>query len=143
LKASCPRRHRGGNYHDRYAIPKVSRTRNTVSTKEGFTTSPPILRGVSPLGSTTDTLLGGKLELALGADEGAVKRRLVNGFAEVTGLTNKIHRITYEFLVAHTNNKTTTERIVFKEPTPQPRDERIVVKLLRSCERKTEGSPGE
>ena len=84
---------------------------------------------------------GEKFELALGADEGiAVKRRLVNRFAEETGLTNKTHRITYEFVVTLTNNKTTTERIVFKEPTPQPRDERIVVKLL-SPQEKEIGTP--
>jgi uncharacterized protein (TIGR02231 family) len=89
---------------------------------------------------------GEKFELALGADEGiAVKRRLVNRFAEETGLTNKTHRITYEFLITLTNNKTTTERIVFKEPTPQPRDERIVVKLLSPQEKEigTSNSPKE
>lgn len=89
---------------------------------------------------------GEKFELALGADEGiAVKRRLVNRFAEETGLTNKTHRITYEFLVTLTNNKTTTERIVFKEPTPQPRDERIVVKLLSPQEKEigTSNNPKE
>jgi len=89
---------------------------------------------------------GEKFELALGADEGiAVKRRLVNRFAEETGLTNKTHRITYEFLVTLTNNKTTTERIVFREPTPQPRDERIVVKLLSPQEKEigTSNNPKE
>jgi uncharacterized protein (TIGR02231 family) len=89
---------------------------------------------------------GEKFELALGADEGiAVKRRLVNRFAEETGLTNKTHRITYEFLISLTNNETTTERIVFKEPTPQPRDERIVVKLLSPQEKEigTSNSPKE
>jgi uncharacterized protein (TIGR02231 family) len=89
---------------------------------------------------------GEKFELALGADEGiAVKRRLVNRFAEETGLTNKTHRITYEFLITVTNNKTTAERIVFKEPTPQPRDERIVVKLLSPQEKEigTSNNPKE
>jgi uncharacterized protein (TIGR02231 family) len=89
---------------------------------------------------------GEKFELALGADEGiAVKRRLVNRFAEETGLTSKTHRITYEFLITLTNNKTTTERIVFKEPTPQPRDERIVVKLLSPQEKEigTSNNPKE
>jgi hypothetical protein len=97
--------------------------------------------------NTLKTVMPGeKFELALGADEGiAVKRRLVNRFTEETGLTNKTHRITYEFLITLTNNKTTTERIVFKEPTPQPRDERIVVKLLSPQEKEigTSNSPKE
>jgi uncharacterized protein (TIGR02231 family) len=97
-------------------------------------------------GNLKTVMPGEKFELALGADEGiAVKRRLVNRFAEETGLTNKTHRITYEFLVTLTNNKTTTERIVFKEPTPQPRDERIVVKLLSPQEKEigTSNNPKE
>jgi len=97
-------------------------------------------------GSLKTVMPGEKFELALGADEGiAVKRRLVNRFAEETGLTNKTHRITYEFLVTLTNNKTTTERIVFREPTPQPRDERIVVKLLSPQEKEigTSNNPKE
>jgi uncharacterized protein (TIGR02231 family) len=97
-------------------------------------------------GNLKTVMPGEKFELALGADDGiAVKRRLVNRFAEETGLTNKTHRITYEFLVTLTNNKTTTERIVFKEPTPQPRDERIVVKLLSPQEKEigTSNNPKE
>jgi len=34
-----------------------------------------------------------------------------------------------------TNNKTTAERIVFKEPTPVSRDEKIVVKVLTPQEK--------
>jgi len=84
---------------------------------------------------------GEKFELALGADDGiSVKRRLVNRFTEDTGLTSKTRRITYEFLVTLTNNKATSERIVFKEPTPQSRDEKIVVKLLTPQEKEI-GTP--
>jgi hypothetical protein len=89
---------------------------------------------------------GEKFDLALGADDGiSVKRRLVNRFTEDTGLTNKTRRITYEFLVTLTNNKTTAERVVFKEPTPQSRDEKIVVKLLTPQEKEigTTASPKE
>jgi hypothetical protein len=89
---------------------------------------------------------GEKFDLALGADDGiSVKRRLVNRFTEDTGLTNKTRRITYEFLVTLTNNKATAERVVFKEPTPQSRDEKIVVKLLTPQEKEigTPASPRE
>jgi len=79
---------------------------------------------------------GERFDLALGADDGiAVKRRLVNRFAEDTGLTGKGRRVTYEFLVTLTNNKKTPERIVFKEAVPVSRDEKIVVKLLTPLER--------
>jgi len=79
---------------------------------------------------------GEKFELALGVDDGiSVKRRLVNRFTEDTGLTNKSRKVTYEILVTLTNNKTTAERIVFKEPTPVSRDEKIVVKLLTPQEK--------
>jgi uncharacterized protein (TIGR02231 family) len=79
---------------------------------------------------------GEKFELALGVDDGiTVKRRVVNRFTEDTGLTNKSRRVTYEVLVSLTNNKTTAERVVFKEPTPLSRDEKIVVKLLTPQER--------
>jgi uncharacterized protein (TIGR02231 family) len=77
-----------------------------------------------------------KFELALGADESiAVKRKVVNRFAEDTGLTGGGRRVTYEFLVALTNNKKTTERVVFKELLPVSRNEKIVVKLLGPAER--------
>ena len=73
---------------------------------------------------------------ALGVDDGImVKRRLVNRFTEDTGLTNKARRITYDVVVTLTNNKTTTERVVFKEPTPLSRDEKISVKLLTPVEK--------
>jgi len=74
---------------------------------------------------------GEKFELQLGADEGiAIKRKLVNRFTENTGLTSKGRRITYEFLVTITNNKKTAERVVFKEPVPVSRNEKIEVALL-------------
>lgn len=74
---------------------------------------------------------GEKFELALGADEGvAIKRRLVNRFAEDTGLTSKGRRVTYEFLTTVTNNKKTPERVVFKDLLPISRNEKIVVKLI-------------
>jgi uncharacterized protein (TIGR02231 family) len=77
-----------------------------------------------------------KFELALGADESiAVKRKVVNRFAEDTGLTGSGRRVTYEFLVTLTNNKKTTERVVFKELLPVSRNEKIVVKLLGPAER--------
>ena len=79
---------------------------------------------------------GEKFELALGVDDGiTVKRRIVNRFSEDTGLTNKSRRVTYEILVSLTNNKTTSERVVFKEPTPVSRDEKVVVKLLTPQEK--------
>jgi len=74
---------------------------------------------------------GEKFELALGADESiAIKRKLVNRFAEDTGLTNSGRRVTYEFLTTVTNNKKTTERVVFKDLLPISRNEKIVVKLI-------------
>ena len=74
---------------------------------------------------------GEKFELALGADESiAIKRKLVNRFAEDTGLTNSGRRVTYEFLTTVTNNKKTSERVVFKDLLPISRNEKIVVKLL-------------
>ncbi|MFT3868961.1 MAG: mucoidy inhibitor MuiA family protein [Nibricoccus sp.] len=74
---------------------------------------------------------GEKFELALGADEGvAIKRKLVNRFAEDTGLTSKGRRVTYEFLTTVTNNKKTAERVVFKDLLPISRNEKIVVKLI-------------
>ena len=78
---------------------------------------------------------GEKVELQLGADEGiAVKRKLVNRFTENTGLMGKGRRITYEFLVTITNNKKTAERVVFKEPLPVSRHEKIEVSLLTPAE---------
>jgi uncharacterized protein (TIGR02231 family) len=79
---------------------------------------------------------GEKFELALGADDGIkVKRRIVNRFQEDTGFTSKNHKVTYEVLVSFTNNKTTTEKLVFKEPTPISRDERISVKLITPADK--------
>jgi uncharacterized protein (TIGR02231 family) len=79
---------------------------------------------------------GEKFELQLGADEGiAIKRKLVNRFAESTGLTSKGHRVTYEYLVTITNNKPTAERVVFKEPVPVSRNEKIEVNLLTPDEK--------
>jgi uncharacterized protein (TIGR02231 family) len=77
-----------------------------------------------------------KFELALGADESiGVKRKVVNRFAEDTGLTGSGRRVTYEFLVTLTNNKKTAERVVFKELLPVSRNEKIVVKLIGPVER--------
>jgi uncharacterized protein (TIGR02231 family) len=74
---------------------------------------------------------GEKFELQLGADEGiAIKRRLVNRFAENAGLTSNGRRITYEYLVTVTNNKKTAERVLFRESLPVSRNEKIEVKLL-------------
>ena len=79
---------------------------------------------------------GEKFELQLGADEGiAIKRKLVNRFAENTGLTNKGRRVTYEYLVTITNNKKTAEHVVFKEPVPVSRNEKIEVTLLAPAEK--------
>jgi uncharacterized protein (TIGR02231 family) len=79
---------------------------------------------------------GEKFELQLGADEGvAIKRKLVNRFTENTGLTGKGRRITYEFLVTITNHKKTAERMVFKEPVPVSRHEKIEVTLLTPAEK--------
>jgi len=80
--------------------------------------------------SLKSVMPGEKFDLALGVDDGvSVKRRIVNRFTEDTGLTNKTRRITYEINVTVTNNKTTTERFMFKELTPVSHDEKIVVKL--------------
>lgn len=74
---------------------------------------------------------GEKFDLHLGADEGiGIKRRLVNRLAENTGLTNNGRRVTYEYLVTITNNKKTAEHVMFKEPLPVSRQERIEVKLI-------------
>jgi uncharacterized protein (TIGR02231 family) len=79
---------------------------------------------------------GEKFELQLGADDGiAIKRRLVNRFAENTGLTNKGRRVTYDVLLTVTNNKQTAERVVFKEPLPVSRQEKIEVNLLVPAEK--------
>jgi uncharacterized protein (TIGR02231 family) len=79
---------------------------------------------------------GEKFELQLGVDDGiAIKRRLVNRFAENTGLTSKGRRVTYDILVTITNNKKTAEHIVFKEPVPVSRQEKIEVALLVPAEK--------
>jgi hypothetical protein len=79
---------------------------------------------------------GEKFDLALGVDEGiSVKRRLVNRFSEDTGLTNKSRKVTFEILVTLTNNKTTAEKIAFREPTPISHDEKIVVKVMTPQEK--------
>jgi uncharacterized protein (TIGR02231 family) len=74
---------------------------------------------------------GEKFELHLGADEGiSVKRALVSRFAENTGLTDNGDRVTYEYLITITNNKKLPERVVFREPLPVSRQEKIVVRLI-------------
>jgi len=78
---------------------------------------------------------GEKFELQLGSDDGiAIKRRLVNRFSENTGLTSKGRRVTYDILITVTNNKKTSERVVFKEPLPVSRNEKIEVNLLTPAE---------
>jgi uncharacterized protein (TIGR02231 family) len=87
-------------------------------------------------GNLKTVMPGEKFDLALGVDEGiAVKRRVVNRFVEDTGFTGKSRRVTYEILVTLTNNKTTPERVVFKEPTPISHDEKIGVKILTPQEK--------
>ena len=79
---------------------------------------------------------GEKFELRLGADDGiAIKRKLVNRFSENTGLTNKGRRVTYDILVTVANNKKTAERVVFKEPLPVSRNEKIEVSLIAPAEK--------
>ena len=79
---------------------------------------------------------GEKFELQLGADDGiAIKRKLVNRFAENTGLTNKGRRVTYDILITITNNKKTAEHVVFKEPLPVSRNEKIEVNLITPAEK--------
>ena len=79
---------------------------------------------------------GEKFELQLGVDDGiAIKRRLVNRFAENTGLTSRGRRVTYDILVTITNNKKTAEHVVFKEPVPVSRQEKIEVALLVPAEK--------
>jgi uncharacterized protein (TIGR02231 family) len=74
---------------------------------------------------------GERFDLHLGADDGiAVKRRLVNRFAENSGITGGGRRVTYDILVTITNNKKTAERISFKEPLPVSRNEKIEVRLI-------------
>lgn len=87
-------------------------------------------------GSLKTVMPGEKLALALGADEGiAIKRRVVQRFAEDTGLTNSGRRVTYEFAITVTNNKKTAETLTFREPLPVSRNEKIMVKLLAPQER--------
>ncbi len=77
-----------------------------------------------------------EFELPLGADEGiSVKHQLVNRFNEDTGLTNKNRRITYEYLITIQNNKTTAEKITFRDQYPISSNEKIVVKLLSPDEK--------
>jgi uncharacterized protein (TIGR02231 family) len=74
---------------------------------------------------------GEKFDLALGVDEGiALKRKLVNRFAEDTGLIGNGRRVTYEFLLSVQNNKKTAERVVLLDQLPISRNEKIVVKHL-------------
>jgi uncharacterized protein (TIGR02231 family) len=74
---------------------------------------------------------GEKFDLHLGVDEGiSVRRRLVNRFAENSGITGGGRRVTYDILVTITNNKRTTEHVSFKEPLPVSRNEKIEVRLL-------------
>jgi len=77
-----------------------------------------------------------KFQLALGADEGvAIKRRVVNRFAENTGITGGGRRVTYEYLITVTNNKKTPARVVFTEALPISKNEKITVNLLAPAPR--------
>jgi len=77
-----------------------------------------------------------KFQLALGADEGvAIKRRVVNRFAENTGLMGGGRRVTYEYLTTITNNKKTTVHMVFTEALPITKNEKIAVNLLAPAPR--------
>lgn len=89
---------------------------------------------------------GEAFDLSLGADEAlVVKRRLVNRFAENTGLTGKGRRVTYEYAFTLTNNRATPERLVLTEPFPVSRNEKITVALLTPAEREvgTKAAPRE
>jgi uncharacterized protein (TIGR02231 family) len=121
------------------ATPKITDVAY-LSAEASNTTDYPLLAGVmntfldetfvatAPLKTV---MPGEKFELHLGADEGiAIKRRQVSRFAENTGLTNNGDRITYEYLITITNNKKQSERVVFKEPLPVSRREKIVVRLI-------------
>jgi len=75
-------------------------------------------------------------QLALGADEGvAIKRRVVNRFAENTGITGRGRRVTCEYLTTITNNKKVPARVVFTEALPISKNEKIVVNLLAPAPR--------
>jgi uncharacterized protein (TIGR02231 family) len=126
------------------ATPKLSETA-FLSAYVTNTSDYPLLAGAAntflddtfvATSSLKTVMPGEKFELALGADEGiAIKRKLVNRFAEDTGITSKYRRVTYEFLVTVTNNKKTAEKVVFKDAVPVSRDEKIEVKLLTPAER--------
>lgn len=79
-------------------------------------------------GSLETIMPGEEFDLAFGVDDGiGIARRVVNRFTEETGLGGRGRRITYEFLVTLTNNRSTSEQISFREPTPVSSDERIEV----------------
>jgi uncharacterized protein (TIGR02231 family) len=111
-----------------------------LSAEASNTTDYPLLAGVMntflddafvAVSRLKTVMSGEKFELHLGADEGiAIKRALVSRFAENTGLTSNGDRVTYEYLITITNNKKLPERVVFKEPIPVSRQEKIVVKLI-------------
>jgi uncharacterized protein (TIGR02231 family) len=87
-------------------------------------------------GTLKTVMPGEKFDLALGADEGlAIKRRLVNRFTETVGLTGKTTRVSYEVLLTLTNNRKSTAHLVFSEPLPFSRDERVEVKVTEPAER--------
>ena len=74
---------------------------------------------------------GEKFDLHLGVDEAiVVSRKVLNRFTENTGITSNGKRVTYDLLVTITNNRKTTEKVLFKEPLPLSRNEKIVVKLI-------------
>lgn len=82
--------------------------------------------------SHLDTVMPGeKFDLHLGVDEAiVVSRKVLNRFTENTGITNNGKRVTYDLLVTITNNRKTSEKVLFKEPLPLSRNEKIIVKLI-------------
>jgi uncharacterized protein (TIGR02231 family) len=88
------------------------------------------------VGNLKTVMPGEKLDIALGVDDGfMVKRRVVNRFKEDTGFIGKSRKVTYEIVVIVTNNKSTTEKFLFKEPTPVSRDEKVKVQQIVPAEK--------
>ncbi|MCW0206869.1 MAG: mucoidy inhibitor MuiA family protein [Achromobacter sp.] len=87
-------------------------------------------------GTLKAVMPGEKVELAMGADDGiSIERQLVNRYTESTGFSGGGKRVTYEYRITVKNNKTTKERVSFKDRLPVSRNEKIVVKLLSPADR--------
>ena len=70
--------------------------------------------------------------LSLGIDEGfSVKRKLINRFEEISGFFTKKKKITYDYIIEITNNKSTTESIVITDQIPVAQTEDIKVTLIK------------